>query len=33
MTTTPEVLFVCVHTAGRSQMAAAARQLLHDLMK
>ncbi len=26
MTTTPEVLFVCVHNAGRSQMAAA---LLH----
>ena len=23
MTTTPEVLFVCVHNAGRSQMAAA----------
>ncbi|MPZ65992.1 MAG: arsenate reductase ArsC [Pseudonocardiaceae bacterium] len=27
MTTTPEVLFVCVHNAGRSQMAAA---LLHQ---
>jgi arsenate reductase len=26
MTATPEVLFVCVHNAGRSQMAAA---LLH----
>jgi arsenate reductase len=23
MTTTPQVLFVCVHNAGRSQMAAA----------